>query len=618
MSPAETARAKSFILALLAMAQFVVVLDASIVNVALPSIGRALDFAQDDLSWVVNAYTLTFGGFLLLGGRLADLLGRRRMFVYGMWLFALASLVGGLAQSDVMLIAARSVQGLGAALISPAALSILTTTFAEGSERNKALGVWGAVAGSGGAAGVLLGGMLTEWAGWEWVLFVNVPIGIAAALVAPRLVAESRDDSSPSFDIAGAVSVTAGLALLVYTLVDANNAGWGSTQTITLGALSVALLTAFVLIERRRRYPLVPFSIFRLRTLRGANVIGLLLGMSLFAMFFFISLYMQQVMGYEPLKAGLAYLPLAGLIIISASGASPLVARFGFKPVLIMGMTLIAGGLYWFSHVSAPGGTYVGDVLFPSMLAAVGLGLAFVPVTIAAVTGTKPAEAGLASGLINTSQQVGGALGLAVLAAISTGRTNDVLAAGEHEQGGRAHRGLPGCLPGRRRYRAGGRPPDGGPDQLARQPRDGRGRAPGRSRTRAGLTPGERTRKLVNHLRASVRRGDGEHGGVVAVRDLEVEEGTALGFGGHDRLHTFADQGIRPEAKHRSPLVLGRVQKPVAAERPQLLTSGPEIRGAEGAGDRQRPAHVLTVFPPPRTRPCTSRCRSRRRSGSRP
>ena len=210
MSPAETARAKSFVLALLAMAQFVVVLDASIVNVALPSIGRALDFAQDDLSWVVNAYTLTFGGFLLLGGRLADLLGRRRMFVYGMWLFALASLVGGLAQSDVMLIAARAVQGLGAALISPAALSILTTTFAEGSERNKALGVWGAVAGSGGAAGVLLGGMLTEWAGWEWVLFVNVPIGIGAALVAPRLVDESRDDSSPSFDIAGAVSVTAG------------------------------------------------------------------------------------------------------------------------------------------------------------------------------------------------------------------------------------------------------------------------------------------------------------------------------------------------------------------------------------------------------------------------
>jgi MFS family permease len=290
------------------------------------------------------------------------------------------------------------------------------------------------VAGSGGAVGVLLGGMLTEWAGWEWVLFVNVPIGIAAALIAPRLVAESRDDSSPSFDIAGAVSVTAGLALLVYTLVDANSAGWGSTQTLTLGALSLALLAAFIVIERRTRYPLVPFSIFRLRTLRGANVIGLLLGMSLFAMFFFISLYMQQVLGYDPLKAGLAYLPLAGLIIVSAGGASQLVARFGFKPVLITGMLFVAGGLLWFGQVSAPGGTYVGDVLFPSMLAAIGLGLAFVPVTIAAVTGTKPSEAGLASGLINTSQQVGGALGLAVLATISTARTDDVIASGVHSR----------------------------------------------------------------------------------------------------------------------------------------------------------------------------------------
>jgi EmrB/QacA subfamily drug resistance transporter len=427
-------RSKNMALALLATAQFVVVLDASIVNVALPSIGRDLDFAQDDLSWVVNAYTLVFGGFLLLGGRLADLLGRRRIFVWGMWLFAVASLAGGLAQSDIWLVAARAVQGLGAALISPAALSILTTTFAEGTERNKALAVWGAVAGSGGAVGVLAGGMLTEWAGWEWVLFVNTPIGIAAALIAPRLLGESRDESSPSFDLAGAVTVTAGLALLVYTLVDANDAGWGSTQTLALGALSLVLLAAFVAVELRRRYPLIPFSIFRLRTLRGANVIGLLLGMSLFAMFFFISLYMQQVLGYEPLKAGLAYLPLAGLIIVSAGGASQFVARFGFKPVLIAGMLFIAGGLLWFGQVSAPGGSYVGDVLFPSMLAGVGLGLAFVPVTIAAVTGTKPSEAGLASGLINTSQQVGGALGLAVLATISTGRTNDVFASGEHSR----------------------------------------------------------------------------------------------------------------------------------------------------------------------------------------
>ena len=431
MTPADTRRAKNFALALLATAQFVVVLDASIVNVALPSIGRDLDFAQDDLSWVVNAYTLVFGGFLLLGGRLADLLGRRRMFVIGMWLFAIASLAGGLAQSDVWLVAARAVQGLGAALISPAALAILATTFAEGAERNKALAVWGAVAGSGGAVGVLAGGMLTEWAGWEWVLFVNTPIGIAAALVAPRLLGESRDESAPSWDIAGAVTVTAGLALLVYTLVDANDAGWGSTQTLGLGALSLVLLVAFVVIELRRRYPLIPFSIFRLRTLRGANVIGLLLGMSLFSMFFFISLYMQQVLGYEPLKAGLAYLPLAGLIIVSAGGASQLVARFGFKPVLIAGLLFTAAGLFWFSQVSAPGGTYAGDVLFPSMLAAVGLGLSFVPVTIGSVTGTKPSEAGLASGLINTSQQVGGALGLAVLATVATNRTDDVFASGE-------------------------------------------------------------------------------------------------------------------------------------------------------------------------------------------
>ena len=431
MNSTDTARAKNLALALLAVAQFVVVLDASIVNVALPSIGEDLDFAQGDLSWVINSYTLFFGGFLLLGGRLADLLGRRRMFIWGMWLFAAASLFGGLAQSDIWLIAARAVQGLGAALISPAALAIVTTTFSEGAERNKALGVWGAVAGSGGAAGVLLGGILTETLGWEWVLFVNTPIGIAAALLAPRLLEDSRDESRASFDIAGAVSVTAGLVLLVYTLVDANDAGWGSTQTLVLGGIALVLLAAFLVIESRTRHPLMPFSIFRLRTLRGANVIGLLLGMSLFSMFFFISLYMQQVLGYEPLKAGLAYLPLAGLIIVSAGLASQLVTRVGFKPTLVAGLLFVAAGLLWFGQVSAPGGSYVGDVLFPSMLAAIGLGLSFVPVTIAAVTNVKPDEAGLASGLINTSQQVGGALGLAILATVATSTTDDVFASGE-------------------------------------------------------------------------------------------------------------------------------------------------------------------------------------------
>jgi EmrB/QacA subfamily drug resistance transporter len=414
-------------LALLATAQFVVVLDASIVNVALPSIGKDLKFAPDDLSWVVNSYTLVFGGFLLLGGRLADLLGRRRLFIAGLVLFALASLAGGLAQSEMWLIIARAVQGLGAALVSPAALSIVTTTFREGSERNTALGVWGAVAGSGGAAGVLLGGMLTEWAGWEWVLFVNVPIGLAAALLAPRLLGESRDtDSVRHFDAAGAFTVTAGLALGVYALVDANNAGWTSTQTLGLGAVSLALLALFTLIERRSPAPLVPFSIFRLRSLRGSNVVGLLIGMSLFSMFFFISLYLQQVLHYSALKAGFSYLPLALVIIFSAGAASQLVTRIGFKPTLIIGMLFVAAGLLWFSRVSAPGGTYLGDVLFPSVLAAIGLGFSFVPVTIGAVTGTKPQEAGLASGLINTSQQVGGALGLAILSSIATSRTNAV------------------------------------------------------------------------------------------------------------------------------------------------------------------------------------------------
>jgi len=420
---------KGLALVLLALAQFVVVLDASIVNVALPSIGRALQFAQDDLSWVVNAYTLTFGGFLLLGGRMADLLGRRRLFLSGLVLFAIASLAGGLAQSPGWLVAARAVQGLGAALLSPAALSILTTMFSEGAERNRALGVWGAVAGSGGAAGVLLGGMLTQWAGWEWVLFVNVPVGLAAAALAPRLLPESRNEGPRHFDIAGAISVTGGLSLLVYTLVDANKAGWGSAQTIGLGALALVLLVAFLAIERRTRAPLVPFpGIFRLRTISGVNVTALFIAAALFAMFFFVSLYMQQVLGYDALKAGVSYLPLAGGIIVSAGGASALVTRFGFKPVLIVGLVLTAIGLGWFAQVS-PRGSYLGDILFPSLVTAVGLGFAFVPMTIAAVSGVRPDEAGLASGLINTSQQVGGALGLAILATIANGKTDDVMRA---------------------------------------------------------------------------------------------------------------------------------------------------------------------------------------------
>ena len=417
-------------LALLAMAQFVVVLDASIVNVALPTIGESLSFSADNLSWVVNAYVLTFGGFLLLGGRLADLLGRRRVFMGGLILFALASLAGGFAESDGVLIAARAVQGLGAALLSPAALSIVTTTFRDGAERNKALGVWGAVAGAGGAAGVLLGGVLTEYLGWEWVLWVNVPIGIAAAALAPSLIAESRSDSATrAFDFAGAVSVTAGLSLLVYGLVEAPDAGWGSGQTIGLLAGALALLGIFVAVELRSAAPLVPFRIFRLRTLTGANVVGILTGASLFSMFFFISLYMQNVLGYSAIKAGLSYLPLAVTIIIAAGVASTLVTRIGFKPILVAGMGLIAAGLFWFGQIS-PGGGFVTDVLGPSLLAAVGLGFAFVPQTIAAVSGVKANEAGLASGLINTSQQVGGALGLAVLSTVAFPQIEDAAVQG--------------------------------------------------------------------------------------------------------------------------------------------------------------------------------------------
>ena len=417
-------------LVLLCSAQFVVVLDASIVNVALPSIGDALDFSQANLPWVVNAYVLTFGGFLLLGGRTADLLGRRRVFMAGLLLVAVASLLAGFAATEGQLIAARAAQGLGAAIISPAALSIVTTTFSDGAERNRALGVWGAVAGSGGAAGVLLGGVLTDGLGWEWVLWVNVPVALIALALSPRLIAESRaEHETRAFDVAGAVTVTAALSILVYAIVDATDAGWGSTQTIGLLALSAVLLAAFVAIELRSAKPLMPFSIFRIRTLTGANVVGLLVGASLFSMFFFISLYMQQVLGYSAIKAGLSYLPLALTIIASAAIASQLVTKLGYKPVLAAGLLFIFIGLAWFSRVSVSGG-FTTDILGPSLFAAAGLGFAFVTTTIAAVSGVEESEAGLASGLINTSQQIGGALGLAVLSTVATSRTDDVMSSG--------------------------------------------------------------------------------------------------------------------------------------------------------------------------------------------
>jgi EmrB/QacA subfamily drug resistance transporter len=426
-------------LALLCMTQFMVVLDASIVNIALPSIGKDVGISQENLSWVVNGYVLTFGGFLLLGGRMADLLGRRRIFMAGLIVVAVASLFAGFAPSEGALIAARAGQGLGAAIIAPSALSIVTTIFRDGSERNKALGAWGAVAGSGGAAGVLLGGVLTDGLGWEWVMWVNVPVSLIVLALAPALIPESRSESQTRyFDVAGAVTVTAGLSLLVYAIVDAESAGWGSGQTIGLLAVAIALLGVFTAIELRSDAPLVPFSIFRKRTLTGANVVGLMVGGSLFAMFFFITLYMQQVLGYSPIKAGLSYLPLSVAIILSAGVASQLVTKVGFKPVLAVGLVLIAGGLVWFSRVSVAGG-FTTDILGPSLLAAVGLGFAFVTTTIAAVSGIEDREQGLASGLINTSQQIGGALGLAVLATIANSRTDDVVAAAG---------GNPAALPG--------------------------------------------------------------------------------------------------------------------------------------------------------------------------
>ncbi len=414
-------------LIVLAVAQFMVVLDASIVNVALPSIREHLHFTDANLQWVVNAYTLTFGGCLLLGGRAADLFGRRRIFIAGLGLFAVASLAGGFATSSGWLIVARGVQGLGAAVVSPAALSIVTTTFTEGAERNRALGIWGALAGAGGAVGVLLGGMLTQWAGWEWVLFVNVPIGIVAAVLAPRWVRESRGEEQTSLDIPGAVLVTGGLIVLVYALVDANSAGWTSTQTIVLLIASVVLLVAFVAWELRTRFPIMPLQIFRNRNVASADAVALLVGASLFSMFFFISLYLQQVLGYDALKAGLCYLPLAFSIIVSAGAASQLVTRVGPKPILVGGLVLTAIGLLLFTQVSA-GGSFGGDVLLPSIVVALGLGFSFVPITIVALAGVTPNEAGLASGLINTAQQVGGALGLAILGSIATSRTNHVLA----------------------------------------------------------------------------------------------------------------------------------------------------------------------------------------------
>jgi EmrB/QacA subfamily drug resistance transporter len=418
------------IFGLAAVAQFMVVLDASIVNVALPSIQRGLHFTLEDLSWVVNIYVLMFGGFLLLGGRAGDIFGRRRLFIGGLLLFSLASLFGGLAQSPTWLIIARGAQGLGGAIISPISLAIVTGTFDEGPERNRALGIFGSIAGAAGAFGVLMGGVLTSSFGWQWVFFVNVPIGLAAAALAPLVIpADHGTGERRGFDLPGAVTVTAGLVLLVYGVVKAPDNGWTSASTLLFLSGAAALLVTFIVIELRSRDPLVRLGIFRIRSLSVTNMAGLLAGAGMFAMFYFISLYLQEVLGYSALKAGFAYLPMAFGIIVSAGLASVLVTRFGFKPILAGGLILAGLGLFWLTQIRVHG-TYVQDVLLPSLTIAFGLGLTFVPLTIAAVQGVKRSEIGLASGLINTSLQVGGALGLAILSTISTSRFNDLLKSG--------------------------------------------------------------------------------------------------------------------------------------------------------------------------------------------
>jgi EmrB/QacA subfamily drug resistance transporter len=416
-------------LALLCVVQFMVVLDIAIVNVALPSIQVDLGFSQGDLQWVISAYALVFGGVLLLGGRAADMLGRRRLFLGGLVVFTVASLMAGLAWSESSLIAARALQGLGAAVITPAALSILSTTFAEGRERNIALGAWGAVGGFGAVAGVLLGGVLTDALSWEWIFFVNVPVGVLALVLAPVLLHESRDAHVKRFDLPGAVLVTSGLSSLVYAITQAGQKGWLSAETLGVFAVSLVLLGAFVVWELRHPEPLMRFGILRTRTISGANVAGLILGTALFSMFLMLTLYMQQVLGYSAMKTGVAYLAVAGTAIVWSAVAAQLVTRVGVKPVLVAGMAALTAGLIFFTQVSV-GGSYVSDLLPGFLLLGVGIGFSFVPISIAALAGVKPAEAGLASGLINTSQQIGGALGIAALSSIATSHTEDAVGHG--------------------------------------------------------------------------------------------------------------------------------------------------------------------------------------------
>lgn len=416
-------------LALVCVAMFMTVLDVSIVNVALPSIKNSLDVSESGLQWVLIAYTITFGGLLLLGGRAADLLGRRRMFMIGMALFAAASLACGLAGSIGVLIAARAVQGIGAAIVSPATLSIITTTFEEGSERNKALGIWGAMGGSGAAAGVLFGGILTKYAGWEWVFFVNVPVGVLVLALTRAVVRESRVTGMRGFDAGGATAITGSLALLVYAISKAPDVGWSSGSTIGFLAASAVLFAAFLLIETRHPAPMVPFQIFKTKTVTGANVAGFLLGAVVFANFFLLTLYVQQVLHYSALKTGLTFLATAGTVIPVAGVSQALVTKLGPRPVMAVGLALITGGMLWYSQIS-PHSHFASGLLPGYLMVGVGMAFAFIPMSIAALAGVHPHEAGLASGLINTSQQVGGALGVAIAATVAFTHTTTLARSG--------------------------------------------------------------------------------------------------------------------------------------------------------------------------------------------
>jgi EmrB/QacA subfamily drug resistance transporter len=428
MSETLTARARWLALIVVCFGQFMVILDATIVNVALPSIQTDLNLSTEQLQWIVNSYTLLFGGFLLLGGRAADLLGRRALFLAGLALFSAASFVNALANTGEVLIIARGVQGLGAALISPAALSIITTTFSEGDERTKAMGVWGAIAGAGGAFGLLIGGILTDVLSWPWIFLVNIPIGVGTALAALRLVPESRGEMAQRrFDLAGAISVTGGLLVLVYAIVRAQVKGWGSLHTLGLCAVAIALLAAFVVIERRSVAPLVRLGLLRVRTLATANGVLFIVVGGLFGMFFFASLYVQRILGYSPLKAGFAFLPVTiGIIVGAGLASSVLIRRFGVKPTVLGGMSLAAIGLIVLAATTKVDGSYLG-ILLGLVPMSVGMGCTFVPLTLVATTGIDSEDAGLASGLFNTFQQVGGALGLAVLSTLASDRTTSYL-----------------------------------------------------------------------------------------------------------------------------------------------------------------------------------------------